>query len=201
MYYENHLVPIVIEQTNRSERSYDIFSRILKERIIFVTGYIDDNLASLICAQLLFLEAENPDKDLYLYINSPDGSITAGLAVYDTMRYIKPKVSTLCMGQVGYISTLLLAAGEAGRRFSLPHTRIMLRQPMSHGFRGQARDMDIHAKELLKQSEKIVELFAHHTGQKATEIATQMKRDKIMSAEEAKSFGLIDKIVANRSNL
>jgi ATP-dependent Clp protease, protease subunit len=191
------LVPMVVEQTNRGERSYDIFSRLLKERIIFINGQVHDGMSSLVVAQLLFLESENPDKDIYIYINSPGGVVTSGLAIYDTMQYIRPKVATLCIGQACSMGSLLLAAGEAGMRYSLPNSRIMIHQP-SGGFQGQATDIEIHAKEILSLKARLNQIYVTHTGKKISEIEKNMERDNFMSAEDAKSFGLVDHIVAKR---
>lgn len=194
------LVPMVIEQTNRGERSYDIYSRLLKERIIFVTGEVEDHMATLICAQLLFLESESPDKDIFMYINSPGGVVTAGLSIYDTMQYIKPKVATLCMGQACSMGSLLLAAGEPKMRFALPNSRIMIHQP-SGGFRGQASDIEIHAKEILELRKRLNNIYVHHTGAKLSEVETAMERDNFMSAEKAKEFGLIDEVILKREDV
>lgn len=191
------LVPMVVEQTNRGERSYDIFSRLLKERIIFVTGPVHDGMATLINAQLLFLEAENPDKDIYMYINSPGGVVTAGLSIYDTMQYIRPNVCTLCMGQAASMGSLLLTAGEPGKRYILPNARVMIHQP-SGGFQGQATDIEIHAKEILELKARLNKMYVKHTGQKLAVIEKNMERDNFMSAETALKFGLIDKIVTER---
>ena len=193
------LVPMVVEQTARGERAYDIFSRLLKERIIFVVGPIHDTMATLIIAQLLFLEAENPDKDISMYINSPGGAVTAGLAIYDTMQYIRPKISTLCIGQAASAGSLLLMAGEAGMRFSLPNSRIMIHQP-SGGFRGQATDIEIHAKEILDLKKRLNQIYVNHTGQKLSVVEKSMERDNFMSAEAGKDFGLIDKIIDSRTS-
>jgi ATP-dependent Clp protease protease subunit len=194
------LVPMVVEQTNRGERSYDIYSRLLKERIIFVTGEVEDHMATLIVAQLLFLESENPDKDIFMYINSPGGVVTAGLSIYDTMQYIKPKVATLCMGQACSMGSLLLAAGEPGMRFALPNSRIMIHQP-SGGFRGQATDIEIHAKEILELKKRLNNIYVHHTGRKLSEVENAMERDNFMSAERAKEFGLVDEVIQKRSDV
>lgn len=194
------LVPMVVEQTNRGERSYDIFSRLLKERIIFVTGEVEDHMATLIVAQLLFLESENPDKDIFMYINSPGGVVTAGLSIYDTMQYIKPKVATLCMGQACSMGSLLLAAGEPGMRFALPNSRIMIHQP-SGGFRGQATDIEIHAKEILDLKKRLNNIYVHHTGRKLSEVEHGMERDNFMSAEAAQKFGLIDEVILKREDV
>jgi ATP-dependent Clp protease protease subunit len=190
-------VPIVIEQTSKGERSYDIYSRLLKERIIFVCGQIEDYMANLIVAQLLFLEADNPEKEVYMYINSPGGVVTAGLAIYDTMRYIKPKVSTLCIGQACSMGSVLLAGGAKGKRYALPHSRIMIHQPLG-GYSGQATDIEIHAKEILKIKDLMKEIYVRHTGQKLAHIAKSMERDYFMNPEEAKEFGIIDAIISNR---
>lgn len=191
------LVPMVVEQTSRGERAYDIFSRLLKERIIFLNGPVHDGMTSLIVAQLLFLEAENPDKDIYMYINSPGGVVTSGLAIYDTMQYIKPDVNTLCIGQAASMGSLLLTAGTQGKRFVLPNARVMIHQP-SGGFRGQATDIEIHAKEILDLKARLNKLYVKHTGQKLSVVERSMERDNFMSAEDAKAFGLIDKIVTER---
>jgi ATP-dependent Clp protease protease subunit len=191
------LVPMVVEQTSRGERAYDIYSRLLKERIVFVTAEVEDHMATLIVAQLLFLESENPDKDIAMYINSPGGVVTAGLSIYDTMQYIKPTVSTLCIGQACSMGSLLLAAGAAGKRFATPNARIMIHQP-SGGFRGQASDIEIHAQEILSLRRRLNDIYVKHTGQKLAIVEKAMDRDNFMSAEDAKKFGLIDDIVANR---
>lgn len=196
----SYLVPMVVEQTARGERSFDIYSRLLKERIIFVSGPVHDQMASLIVAQLLFLEAENPEKEISLYINSPGGVVTAGLSIYDTMQYIKPKVSTLCMGQAASMGSLLLTAGATGKRFALPNSRIMIHQP-SGGFQGQATDIEIHAKEILSLRAKLNQLYVKHTGQKLSVIEKSMERDNFMPAEAAKEFGLIDEVVDSRKML
>ncbi|BAI72555.1 Clp protease [Azospirillum sp. TSH100] len=193
----NALVPMVIEQTNRGERAYDIYSRLLKERIIFLIGGVNDAVASLICSQLLFLESENPNKDIALYINSPGGYVSAGLAIYDTMQYIRPQVSTVCMGQAASMGSLLLAAGAPGKRFSLPNSRIMIHQP-SGGAQGQASDIEIQAQEILKLRSRLNDIYVKHTGQDLDTIETAMERDKFMSPEEAKAFGLIDEVVEKR---
>ena len=193
------LVPMVVEQSARGERAYDIYSRLLKERIIFVTGEVEDHMCSLIVAQLLFLESENPDKEISLYINSPGGVVTAGLSVYDTMQYIKPKVGTLCIGQAASMGSLLLTAGEPGMRFATPNARIMIHQP-SGGFRGQASDIEIHAQEILSLRRRLNDMYVKHTGQKLPIIEKSMDRDNFMSAETALKFGLIDEIVANRAD-
>jgi ATP-dependent Clp protease protease subunit len=193
----NALIPMVVEQTNRGERAYDIYSRLLKERIIFLTGAVVDEVASVICAQLLYLEAENQNKDIALYINSPGGVVTAGLSIYDTMQYIRPEVTTLCIGQAASLGSLLLAGGAAGKRYSLPNSRIMVHQP-SGGFEGQATDIEIHAKEILLLRERLNELYATHTGQNVDAIAEAFERDRFYTAEEAKEFGLIDEVVDKR---
>jgi ATP-dependent Clp protease protease subunit len=193
----NTLVPMVIEQTNRGERAFDIYSRLLKERIIFLIGGVNDQVASLISAQLLFLESENPTKDIALYINSPGGVVTAGMAVYDTMQYIKPEVSTVCIGQAASMGSLLLTAGAAGKRFALPNSRIMVHQP-SGGAQGQATDIEIQAKEILKVRERMNQIYVKHTGQSLTVIEESVERDKFMSAEEAKAFGIVDDVVEQR---
>ncbi len=194
------LVPMVVEQSSRGERAYDIYSRLLKERIIFLTGEVEDHMCTLIVAQLLFLESENPDKDIYLYINSPGGVVTAGLSVYDTMQYIKPKVATLCIGQAASMGSLLLTAGEAGMRYATPNARIMIHQP-SGGFRGQASDIEIHAAEIIALRHRLNNMYVKHTGQKLPIIEKAMDRDNFMSAEAAQKFGLIDEIVTNRGDL
>lgn len=194
------LIPIVIEQTSRGERAYDIYSRLVKERIIFVTGPIEDSMASVIVAQLLFLESENPDKDIYMYINSPGGIVTAGLSIYDTMQYIKPDVSTLCIGQAASMGSLLLAAGTKGKRYSLPHSRIMIHQP-SGGYQGQATDIEIHANEILRVKKKLNQIYEKHTGNSLKKIEEMMGRDKFMDSEEAKKIGLVDKVMAEREDI
>src|ERR1700722_8091808 len=190
----NNLIPMVIEQTARGERSYDIFSRLLKERIIFLSGQVEDHVATLVCAQLLFLESENPKRDIYLYINSPGGVVTSGLAMYDTMQYIKPDVATVCIGQACSMGSLLLAAGAAGKRYSLPNARIMVHQP-SGGAQGQATDIEIQAKEILSLRVRLNGIYVKHTGQKLKAIEEALERDNFMSAEDAKTFGIIDQIV------
>lgn len=195
--YMNTLVPMVVEQTNRGERAYDIYSRLLKERIIFLTGGVDDNVASLICAQLLFLESENPSKDIAFYINSPGGVVTSGMSIYDTMQYIRPEVSTVCLGQAASMGSLLLTAGAAGKRFALPYSRIMVHQP-SGGAQGQATDIEIQAREILRMREMLNGIYVQHTGRPLEEIEKAMDRDKFMSATEAKDFGLIDEVVSSR---
>ena len=193
----NQFVPIVIEQTGRGERAYDIYSRLLKDRIIMLGTPIDDHVANLIVAQLLFLEAEDPEKDIYLYINSPGGVVTAGLAIYDTMQYIKPDVVTICMGQAASMGAVLLAAGAKGKRFALPHSRIMIHQPLG-GFQGQATDIEIHAKEILRLKKTLNEILSKHTGQSLRKIEKDTERDYFMSAEEAMKYGLIDKVLTKR---
>ena len=193
----NTLVPMVVEQSNKGERAYDIYSRLLKERIIFLTGQINDNVASLVTAQLLFLEAEDPKKEIYLYINSPGGLVTAGLGIYDTMQYVKPDISTLCIGQAASMGSFLLAAGTKGKRFSLPNSRVMVHQP-SAGFQGQATDIQIHAKEILSLKERLNKIYSKHTGKTLSEISDALERDNFMTAEEAKKFGLIDSVVEKR---
>jgi len=195
--YANTLVPMVVEQTNRGERSYDIFSRLLKERIIFLTGAVQDDVSSLITAQLLFLESENPNKDISLYINSPGGLVTSGLAIYDTIQYIRPAVATLCIGQAASMGSLLLAAGAEGQRFALPNSRIMLHQP-SGGFQGQATDIEIHAKEILDLRRRLNEIYVKHTSQTIDIIETNLERDKFMTPDEAKKFGIVDDVVVHR---
>ena len=193
----NNLIPMVVEQTNRGERAYDIYSRLLKERIVFLVGPVNDNVATLVTAQLLFLESENPKKEIYLYINSPGGLVTAGLGIDDTMQYIKPDVSTLCIGQACSMGSFLLTAGAKGKRFSLPNSRIMVHQP-SAGFQGQATDIEIHAKEVLSLKKRLNEIYSKHTGQSVSEIKLALERDNFMNPENAKSFGLIDKVVDKR---
>ena len=195
--YASTLVPMVVEQTARGERSYDIFSRLLKERIIFLTGQVNDQVASLIVAQLLFLEAENPKKDISFYINSPGGIVTSGLSVYDTMQYIRPKVATICIGQACSMGSLLLAAGESGMRYALPNSRIMIHQP-SGGAQGQASDIEIQAREIIKLRERLNGIYVQHTGQKLAKVETAMDRDNFMSPEEAQKFGLIDQVYVKR---
>ena len=192
------LVPMVVEQSNKGERAYDIYSRLLKERIIFLTGQINDNVASLVTAQLLFLEAEDPKKEIYLYINSPGGLVTAGLGIYDTMQYVKPDISTLCIGQAASMGSFLLAAGTKGKRFSLPNSRIMVHQP-SAGFQGQVTDIEIHANEVLSLKKRLNEIYSMHTGKTVEEIKTALERDNFMTADVAKTFGLIDEVVEKRS--
>ena len=194
----SNLVPMVVEQSSKGERAYDIYSRLLKERIIFLTGQINDNVASLVTAQLLFLEAEDPKKEIYLYINSPGGLVTAGLGIYDTMQYVKPDISTLCMGQAASMGSFLLAAGTKGKRFSLPNSRIMVHQP-SAGFQGQATDIEIHANEVLSLKKRLNEIYSRHTGKGVDEIKSALERDNFMTADVAQSFGLIDEVVEKRS--
>ena len=193
-----NLVPIVIEQTSRGERSYDIYSRLLKERVVFVVGAVEDYMANVVVAQLLFLESENPDKDIHLYINSPGGSVTAGLAIYDTMQFIKPDVSTMCIGQAASMGALLLAGGCKGKRVCLPHSRIMIHQPLG-GFQGQATDIDIHAREILLIREKLNRILSSHTGQTLERIREDTERDNFMGADEARDYGLIDEILERRT--
>ncbi|RYC17661.1 ATP-dependent Clp protease proteolytic subunit [Ciceribacter ferrooxidans] len=194
------LVPMVVEQTNRGERSYDIFSRLLKERIIFLTGPVEDQMASLVCAQLLFLEAENPKKEIALYINSPGGVVTAGLAIYDTMQFIRPAVSTLCIGQAASMGSLLLAAGEKGMRFTTPYSRIMVHQP-SGGFQGQASDIERHARDIIKMKRRLNEIYEKHTGRTYDEVEQTLDRDHFMEASEAKDWGIVDKILTSRQEI
>ncbi|WP_296038185.1 ATP-dependent Clp endopeptidase proteolytic subunit ClpP [uncultured Agrobacterium sp.] len=194
------LVPMVVEQTNRGERSYDIYSRLLKERIIFLTGPVEDHMASLVCAQLLFLEAENPKKEIALYINSPGGVVTAGMAIYDTMQFIRPAVSTLCVGQAASMGSLLLAAGEKGMRFATPNARIMVHQP-SGGFQGQASDIERHARDIIKMKRRLNEVYVKHTGRTLEDVEKTLDRDHFMDAEEAKDWGVIDKILTSRQEI
>ena len=194
----SNLVPMVVEQSSKGERAYDIYSRLLKERIIFLTGQINDNVASLVTAQLLFLEAEDPKKEIYLYINSPGGLVTAGLGIYDTMQYVKPDISTLCIGQAASMGSFLLAAGTKGKRFSLPNSRIMVHQP-SAGFQGQATDIEIHANEVLSLKKRLNEIYSKHTGKSVEEIKSALERDNFMTTDVAQSFGLIDEVVEKRS--
>ena len=193
------LVPIVIEQTARGERSFDIYSRLLKERVIFLVGQVEDYMANLVVAQLLFLESENPDKDIHLYINSPGGSVTAGMSIYDTMQFIKPDVSTLCIGQAASMGALLLTGGAKDKRFCLPHSRMMIHQPLG-GFQGQASDFDIHAREILSIREKLNKILAYHTGQPLEKVQQDTDRDNFMSSNDAVSYGLIDKVLATRAS-
>jgi len=195
-----NLVPMVVEQTPRGERSYDIYSRLLKERVVFLVGSIEDYVANLIIAQFLYLESENPDKDIHLYINSPGGSVSAGLAIYDTMQFIKPDVSTMCVGQAASMGSLLLAGGAKGKRYCLPHTRVMIHQPLG-GFQGQASDVDIHAREILKARELLNNILANHTGQSLETISKDTERDNFKSAEEARDYGLIDEVLSERKVL
>jgi ATP-dependent Clp protease protease subunit len=194
------LIPIVIEQTGRGERAYDIYSRLLKERIIFISTPIDDIVANLVIAQMLFLESEDPDKDIHLYLNSPGGIVTSGLAIYDTMQYIKPRVSTLCMGQAASMGALLLAAGEPGKRYALPHSRILLHQPLG-AFQGQATDIEIHAKEILQIRERLNEILVYHTGQPLEKIQRETERDFFMSSLEAKEYGIIDEVIKKKASV
>ncbi len=191
------LVPMVVESSGRGERAYDIYSRLLKERVIFLVGQVEDHMANLIVAQLLFLESENPDKDINLYINSPGGSVTAGMAIYDTMQFIKPNVNTVCIGQAASMGALLLTAGAAGSRFALPHARVMIHQPLG-GYQGQASDIDIHAKEILRVREEMNQIMAKHTGQKLETVERDTERDNFLSSEEAKEYGLIDEVLEKR---
>lgn len=196
----NALVPMVVEQTSKGERSYDIYSRLLKENVIFLVGQVEDHMANLIVAQMLFLEAENPEKDIFLYINSPGGSVTAGMAIYDTMKFIKPDVSTVCMGQAASMGAFLLSAGAKGKRYCLPNSRVMIHQPLG-GFQGQASDFEIHAKEILSIKEKLNRLMAEHTGQDYEKVARDTDRDNFLSATEAQEYGLVDQVLANRSDV
>ena len=196
--YMNNLIPMVVEQSSKGERAYDIYSRLLKERIIFLTGQINDNVASLVTAQLLFLEAEDPKKEIYLYINSPGGLVTAGLGIYDTMQYVKPDISTLCIGQAASMGSFLLAAGTKGKRFSLPNSRVMVHQP-SAGFQGQVTDIEIHANEVSSLKKRLNEIYSKHTGKTVDEVKSALERDNFMTAEVAKDFGLIDEVVEKRS--
>lgn len=192
-----NLVPMVVEQTSRGERAYDIYSRLLKERLVFLVGPVEDNVANLIVAQLLYLESENPDKDIHFYINSPGGSVTAGLGIYDTIQFIKPAVSTMCVGQAASMGALLLAAGQAGKRYCLPHSRVMIHQPLG-GFQGQATDIDIHAREILYARERLNHILAKHTGQSLEKIQADTERDNFMSAEQAQEYGIIDNVLSER---
>lgn len=194
----SQLVPMVVEQTARGERSYDIYSRLLKERIIFLVGQVEDHMANLVVAQMLFLESENPDKDIYLYINSPGGSVTAGLSIYDTMQFIKPDVSTLCIGQAASMGALLLAGGTAGKRYALPHARTMIHQPLG-GFQGQASDIEIHAKEIIEVRERLNKILAEHTGKSMDEVQKDTDRDNFMNAETSVEYGLIDEVMTQRN--
>lgn len=197
---QDNLVPMVVEQTSRGERAYDIYSRLLKERVIFIVGPIEDHMANLIVAQLLFLESENPDKDISIYINSPGGVVTAGMAIYDTMQFIKPDVSTLCVGQAASMGALLLAGGAAGKRYCLPHSRVMIHQPLG-GFQGQATDIDIHAREILLMRDRLNKILAKHTGQSLETIAEDTERDNFMSADDAMKYGMIDKVLSERGSV
>lgn len=196
---QNALVPMVVEQTAKGERSYDIYSRLLKENVIFLVGQVEDHMANLIVAQMLFLEAENPEKDIFLYINSPGGSVSAGMAIYDTMNFIKPDVSTVCMGMAASMGAFLLSAGTKGKRYALPNSRVMIHQPLG-GFQGQASDFEIHAKEILSTKEKMNRLMAEHTGQPYEKVAQDTDRDNFLSATEAAEYGLIDQVLANRAD-
>ncbi|GGB60666.1 ATP-dependent Clp protease proteolytic subunit 2 [Roseibium aquae] len=198
--YMSTLVPMVVEQTNRGERAFDIYSRLLKERIIFITGPIEDHMAALISAQLLYLESDNPTKEISLYINSPGGLVTSGLAIYDTMQFIRPSVSTLCIGQAASMGSLLLAAGEKGHRFSLPNARVMVHQP-SGGFRGQAADIMLHAQEILAMKRRLNEIYVKHTGQTLDQVEEALERDNFMTAERAKEFGIVDSVISDRASL
>ena len=195
-----NLVPMVVEQTNRGERAYDIFSRLLKEHIIFITGPIEDSMAVLVCSQLLFLEAENPKKPISLYINSPGGVVTSGMAIYDTMQFIKPPVATLCMGQAASMGSLLLTAGEKGMRYALPNARVMLHQP-SGGFQGQASDIERHAQDIIKLKKRLNEIYVHHTGQDIETIEKTLDRDHFMNAEESRAFGIVDEVIQSRTEI
>jgi ATP-dependent Clp protease protease subunit len=195
-----NLVPMVVEQTSRGERAYDIYSRLLKERVVFLVGPVEDNVANLIIAQLLFLESENPDKDIHLYINSPGGSVSAGLAIYDTMQFIRPDVSTMCVGQAASMGALLLSGGAAGKRFCLPHSQVLIHQPLG-GFQGQATDVDIHAREILKARERLNQILARHTGQTIEKIQHDTERDRFLTSAEAREYGLIDEVLTKRSTL
>lgn len=199
-YAAGNLVPIVIEQTARGERSFDIYSRLLKERVIFLVGQVEDYMANLIVAQLLFLESENPDKDIHLYINSPGGSVTAGMSIYDTMQFIKPDVSTMCIGQAASMGALLLTGGTKGKRYCLPHSRMMIHQPLG-GFQGQASDIDIHAREILQIRDKLNKVLSHHTGQPIEKVQIDTDRDNFLSPDDAVNYGLIDKVLTNRAAL
>ncbi len=192
------LIPVVVEQTSRGERAYDIFSRLLKDNVVFLGESIDDHLASVVIAQMLFLEAENPEKDIYLYINSPGGEVSAGLAIYDTMQYVKPNVSTICMGQAASMAAVLLAGGAKGKRFALPHARVMLHQPLLYGLGGQATDIDIHAKDIVRLRQRLNEILQHHTGQPIERIFADTERDFILEAGDALGYGLIDKVIEHR---
>ena len=198
--YTNTLVPMVVEQTNRGERAYDIYSRLLKERIIFITGPVEDHMATLVCAQLLYLEADNPKKEIAMYINSPGGVVTSGLAIYDTMQFVKPAVTTLCIGQAASMGASLLCAGEKGMRFATPNSRIMVHQP-SGGFQGQASDIERHAEDIIKMKRRLNEIYVKHTGQTYEAIETTLDRDHFMSAEQARDFGLVDEVISTRAAL
>ena len=193
-----NLVPMVVEQTARGERAYDIYSRLLKERVIFIVGEVEDQMANLVVAQLLFLESENPDKDIHLYVNSPGGAVTAGLAIYDTMQFIKPDISTICVGQAASMGAVLLAAGAKGKRYALPHSRIMVHQPLG-GFHGQATDVEIHAREILDAKSRLNKILSHHTGQPLEKIAKDVERDLFMSADQAQQYGIVDQILERRA--
>jgi len=195
-----NLVPMVVEQTSRGERAYDIYSRLLKERVVFIVGGIDDNVANLVVAQLLYLESENPEKDISIYINSPGGVVTSGLAIYDTMQFLQPDVSTICVGQASSMGSLLLAAGAAGKRYSLPNSRVMIHQPLG-GFQGQASDIDIHAREILSMRERLNEILAFHTGQDLDAIARDTDRDKFMTAEQAREYRIVDEVIDRREQV
>ncbi|QIT55991.1 ATP-dependent Clp endopeptidase proteolytic subunit ClpP [Aquisalimonas sp. 2447] len=195
-----NLVPMVVEQTSRGERAYDIFSRLLKERVVFLIGPVEDHMANLIVAQLLFLESENPDKDIHIYINSPGGSVTAGLSIYDTMQFIKPDVSTMCVGQAASMGALLLAGGAPGKRFTLPNSRMMIHQPLG-GYQGQATDIDIHAREILSIRDRLNSILAHHTGQPIERVQEDTERDNFMSPEKAQEYGLVDEVLRDRAGL
>ncbi|MGH8494920.1 MAG: ATP-dependent Clp endopeptidase proteolytic subunit ClpP [Gammaproteobacteria bacterium] len=195
-----HLVPMVVEQTPRGERAFDIYSRLLKERVVFITGPIEDHMANLVLAQMLFLESENPDKDINLYVNSPGGVVTAGLSIYDTMQFIKPDVSTICVGQAASMGAVLLSAGKKGKRFALPHSRIMVHQPLG-GFQGQAKDIEIHAKEILQMRDRLNNILVEHTGQTLDRIERDTDRDYFMSGSEAKDYGLVDEVLRTRKTL
>lgn len=198
---DNTLVPMVVEQSGRGERAYDIYSRLLKERIVFLVGPVNDQSANLVVAQLLFLESENPDKDIYLYINSPGGSVSAGMSIYDTMNFIKPDVATLCLGQAASMGAFLLSSGAKGKRFALPNSRIMIHQPLLGGLSGQASDIEIHAKELLRIKQKLNKILSENTGKQLKDLEKDTDRDNFMSADEAKSYGLIDQVIANRKDV
>lgn len=196
----SHLVPMVVEQTSRGERSFDIYSRLLKDRVIFLVGQVEDHMANLIVAQMLFLESENPDKDIHLYINSPGGVVTAGMAIYDTMQFIKPDVSTMCMGQACSMGSFLLAGGAKGKRFCLPNSRVMIHQPLG-GFQGQASDVEIHAEEMIKTKRKLNEMLAHHCDQSVEQVTKDTDRDNFMSAKQAMDYGLVDKVIESRQTV